>query len=240
MDNRYIALLILAIIFVAPMVVAQQPVPTTPTFEQSTDITLSVPCTLDGDVCAVSTACVATIINPLQTVLLNEEPMALTNAVVEVNLTSNQTDVLGQYEFSISCCDGPFCFAKALPFLITPSGAPPVSPGQGVVLITVFIILILLNGLLYFVGFRMETREESFIGRFLVFGFSIALSLGLLYFGLITLTETLALSPVLIESFVIMLFVFRIIFFLLLVVAIFLVFATVLRNYRIKRGLIDK
>ena len=109
MGNRYITLLVTLglLLILLPSVVAQ------PTYEQGTNITLSIPCTIDGEYCDAGTYCNTTIINPDQIVLFNNAGMTQNGAVFEINLSSSQTETLNDYEFNVACCDGNNCFSKS-------------------------------------------------------------------------------------------------------------------------------
>lgn len=115
-----ISVFVLMIFLVLPIAIAQSPV-----YEQNEDITLSIPCTINGSVCSVSSVCSCTIINPESLILINNQNMVKNGGVFEINLTSNQTSVNGQYELNVVCSDLGNSNSKFLTFSITPNGEIP-------------------------------------------------------------------------------------------------------------------
>lgn len=231
MDSRYIKLLVVfAFILATPLIVAQ------PVYEQSTNLTLSVPCTNNGDVCSGSTICSATIINPDQLVLLNEANMTQNGAVFEVNLSDNQTNVLGQYEFSVSCCAGPKCFSKALIFLITPSGAEPISSGQGTVLFIIMGVMFFVAVIFFVIGFR----AKSVFGKTAGITGGCLMILILILYSLLVANEVVASSPSLVEGFETFYFVIKMLGTILVAGLFVVIFLVSLKAWKIRRGLIDR
>lgn len=152
MGNRYICLLIVIAIFMMPLIVAQ------PVFEQGVNVTLSVPCTIGGEVCGGSATCVGTVINPEGDMLYNNQAMTQNGAVFELNLTSSDTSTLGEYEFSVSCTQTGRSSSKTLNFWVTPNGEIP-STSKGILygaLLFVFVIF-------FIVGLYKGMETESII-----------------------------------------------------------------------------
>jgi len=142
MGNRYICLLIvLAFILVMPTIVAQ------PVFEKSTAVTLSVPCTIDGNVCSGSATCKTTVINPLGDVLYNNQTMIQNGGVFELNITSNDTSENGEYQFNVACLQSGRSSSKMLIFFVTPNGEIPTT-ANGIlygVLLTIFVLFFIVS-----------------------------------------------------------------------------------------------
>lgn len=141
-----------------PLIVAQ------PVYQQGTNVTISVPCTIGGQACSSSATCTATIINPDPLVLINNYSMTQNNAVFEVDLPDNQTEVNGEYELTVACVDGSRSRTKSLRFYITPNGEMP-STANGLLYIGVFAILIIFF-ILTIYGFL---QAENLVIRMLVF-----------------------------------------------------------------------
>lgn len=137
MENKYTCLLIaIVVLIVTPLIVAQ------PVFKQNENTTLSIPCTIANNYCSASAVCLATIINPDGEVLINNETMIINEAVAEINLTANQTEVNGEYEFTLVCTDAGETNDKTLTFWITPNGEMP-STAKGIIYIGLFSIFVL-------------------------------------------------------------------------------------------------
>ena len=115
MGSRYFVLLIFLYLFL-PIISAS------PVYQKSTDVTLSVPCTVQGAVCSGAATCTGTVLNPNDVVLYNEETMVQNGAVFELDLNSTDTAQIGEYRLSISCTDGGNSQSKNLLFYITSNG----------------------------------------------------------------------------------------------------------------------
>jgi len=164
MGHRYTYLLIVMLMILAmPMIVAQ------PVFEQNTDITVSIPCTIGGEYCSANATCITTIINPNGDVLINNQNMTRNNAVFEVNLTANQTEINGEYEFNIACSDNRNSFSKFLTFWITPNGEMPTT-SKGFIYIGLLVFLIIFFILLIYGVIKAENislRAFCFLGAYI-------------------------------------------------------------------------
>jgi hypothetical protein len=213
-----------------PFLVAQ------PTYERATNLTLSIPCTSNGEICPSGTVCVATIINPDQEVLINNQTMTQNAAVFEVNLSDNQTTTLGQYEFSVSCCDGTSCFSKALVFLVTPSGAEPLSSGQGSVLFIIMGVMFFVAIIFFVIGFRAKSVFGKTAG---IVGGCIMILILILY-SLVVANEVVASSPSLVEGFETFYFVMKMLGVILIAGLFIVILLVSLKAWKIRRGLIDR
>lgn len=111
-------ILMLVICLALPMIMA------TPTYQQNTVVNLFVPCTNNGTACSASVTCNGTIINPIGTLLINNEAMTRNISTYNITLIGAQTSVLGEYQFTVTCCDGTDCAAEDLTFIITSTGFP--------------------------------------------------------------------------------------------------------------------
>lgn len=232
MSNKLIYLLVL--LLVLPSVTAATN-PEIPTFQQNIANNLSIPCNFNGNVCPVTALCNTTIINPQGLVLFNSEPMTKVNALFILNLSADNLDTIGQYENTVTCCAGTTCRARELPFQVTPSGATPISAGQGSIVLAIFIFLFVINILLYFLGFQIP----NLLVRLFVFPLAGIMSGGLIYYALLILSETLAASPSILAGLNIFLGVFRVLFVAVGLLYIGIIFSIVLKQLRIKSGTID-
>lgn len=138
------------LLLIIPLLFAQ------PIFKQDTNVQLNLPCTVNGVLCSNAATCTATIINPDNIVLINNQSMIQNNAVFSINLTSNQTFTLGEYNFNVNCCDGSLCASKFLIFHINLTGIQnDVNETYFFIFIGVT-ILILISLLLY----KMSNTED--------------------------------------------------------------------------------
>ena len=150
MGNRHQILLVaLIMLMVSSFVVAQ------PNYEQDADVTLSVPCTIDGAVCGGGATCVGTILDPDDIILYNQESMVQNNAVFELNITSSDTAKNGEYRFAVSCTQGGKSSYKNLIFLISPNGEQ-VTTGKGILYGGLLFILVVLFLLTLYGGHESE------------------------------------------------------------------------------------
>ena len=155
MGYKYTCLLIAIILVVMmPLVVAQ------PVYERETNVTLSIPCTVDGEYCGAGTVCNTTIINPEQEVLFNNAGMTQVGAVFEIDLSASQTDTNGEYEFNVACCDGNDCFSKSLTFVITPNGEIPTT-AKGILYVGLLVVFLIFFGLCLYGG----KEAKGVVGR---------------------------------------------------------------------------
>ena len=155
MGDKYTSLLIAIVLIVAmPFVVAQ------PVYERETNVTLSIPCTIDGEYCSAGTECNTTIINTEQDVLFNNAGMTQNGAVFEIDLSTIQTEINGEYEFNVACCDGNDCFSKSLTFWVTPNGELP-STAKGILYLGLLFVFIIFFGLTLYGG----NEAKGVVGR---------------------------------------------------------------------------
>ena len=160
MGSRFICLLIitLMVVIVTPTIVAQ------PVFAKDTNVTLSVPCTIDGSVCSGSATCVTSIINPLGDVLYNNQSMTHNGGVFEVNLPSSDTSTTGEYQFIVACVQGGKSSSKQLIFFVTPNGEIPTT-AKGILYGTLLLIFVLFFIIALYKGFESESivQKSAFI-----------------------------------------------------------------------------
>lgn len=218
MENKYTYLLIaLVILIVTPLIVAQ------PVFKQNEATTLSIPCTIDDNYCSANAICLATIINPNGDVLINNNTMIINEAVAEINLTANQTEVNGEYEFTLVCTDAGETNDKTLTFWITPNGEIP-STAKGIIYIGLFFIFVLFLILSIVWGGKVEHIAMKwglyllayllFIGiTFIAWNLSIdyltSTPFIISFFRILWLVSMIAFFPLIIISFIYMLWMIR-------------------------------
>ena len=126
-----------------------------PVYEQSTDITISLPCTIQGDYCSANATCKTTIINPEAIVIINDESMVQNGAVFEIDLNSTQTSINGEYQFNVVCSDQGFSNSRFLIFHITPNGEL-MTEGKSMMYIALLVIFVMLFVLCIYGGYRFE------------------------------------------------------------------------------------
>lgn len=120
-----------------------------PVYKQNEATTISFPCTADGNYCSINATCRTTIIDPDGEVLINNYNMSRNNAVFEINLTSNQTSTLGEYEFNVVCSDNGNSVSRFLNFNITPNGEMPTT-ASGILYIGLLVLLLVIFGFLIY------------------------------------------------------------------------------------------
>ena len=146
-----VVIMILLLLTIIPFVIGQvNPIiVSNPVYEQGKPTTIPLPCTTNGNYCSANATCRTTIINPENTVIINNYLMTRNNAVFEVNLSGNQTEVLGEYQFNVVCSDNGRSVSRFLKFTITPNGELPdmakgfIYIGLLVILFVLFIIMII-------------------------------------------------------------------------------------------------
>lgn len=149
MVNRNFTVLVMLLILVTTFAVAQ------PIYEQGSDVTLSVPCYIDGDVCGGSTTCKGTVINPNDILLYNQESMVQNGAVFELDLNSTDTAENGDYRLAVSCSQGGRSESKNLIFSVTPNGEE-LSVGKGISYGGMLIIMVIFFILCVYGGYVVE------------------------------------------------------------------------------------
>jgi hypothetical protein len=203
-----LTLLTLNIFLVTPVsaVINKPAIISEPYFEQSTDVTIRVPCTSEGVTCSNITTCYCNIIDPDQEILLNDYTMTRNGAYFEANLTANQTGKNGEYELNVYCSDGNGNHvSRFLNFFVTPSGVPQ-STGRGIFYIGLFLLLIVLF-VLTIVGF---IRSNHILPKFALFLAGYLLLLALTFIGWNMAYNFLENAPFLVAFFRILFWVFLI------------------------------
>ena len=177
MGNKYTFLLIVLTLMliglVSPVNAASIPV-----YEKDINITISVPCIINGSYCSSSAICSATILNPDGLVLKNNVSMIRNNVVFNVNLSETDTSKNGLYEFNIVCSDLGNSYSKFLNFKITPNGENP-STAISIFYISLLIILVILFILTTIILFF----HENFAWHIGLFSIDYILMLGISLIG---------------------------------------------------------
>lgn len=228
MGNRYKFLLMFLFVFSLTMIVAQ------PVYEQNTDVTLSVPCTINGAVCGGSATCVGTVLDPDDIVLYNEESMTQDGAVFELNITDDDTAKNGEYRFSISCSQGGRSSYKNLVFHVSPNGEL-VTTGKGILYGGLIFILVILFILSLYGGHS----SEGIVGKSAFWLVAYLLLIGITFVGWNLGMDYLTSAPF-IASF--LRIIFLVLLWALLPVILFLTFYTMwmMKNIDAIQNMIDK
>jgi len=130
-------------------------------FEKSTEVDLKIPCENDGKPCSSSATCNITIKYPNSTFLINFVEMTnQNNGDFNITLNENQTNVLGEYAYSVYCSDGGYHGAAHETYIITPTGGELDKTKTDNYTIAVIIFIIGLVGLFAYLSFNL--REEHF------------------------------------------------------------------------------
>lgn len=207
---------------------------TQPVYPNGQTVNLTVPCSFGGAFCPTLTECNITILDPDSIVLANNEVMTKNSSVF--NYTLNSTTKNGQYEVAVSCCSSNICRNKLLSFLITPSGADPLSSGQGTVLMIVMGVMFFVAILFFVIGFK----SENVVGKATGYSLGGVMILVLILYSLLVANEAIASSPKLISGFENFYFVMKMIGTIAIVGMIVLLLLVAVRAWKIKRGLIDR
>ena len=216
-----------------PMVVGQADIPT---FQQEMNTTLSVPCFINGDICGGSVICDASVVNPSGNETFNTEAMFQDGSFFKLNMTESDTSQVGQYELSVSCCQGGNCFDRQLNFQITPSGAQPLSTSQGTVLLLVLGVILFISIIFFIIGFRGENVIVKTTG----FAGGVITIFILVLYTMFIINEAVSGTPNLVQGYETFLLVMKSIGTVLILGLIVVLFLVMAKAWRIKRGLIDK
>lgn len=133
-----IGLIIMTIGFVS--LVGAQPV-----YQQSIDVELNLPCTINGALCSPSATCQFSITNPLGQILLNQENMTQVGGLFVYQLNGSQITEVGEYKFPVTCCESGTCSTRHLTFIVTPSGKIGTSGEAITYTILIFVVLTLMT-----------------------------------------------------------------------------------------------
>lgn len=229
-------LIIMSVLLLLPVITSQSFNADIPNYPQNQNITISVPCAFNGITCPSSTLCNVTILDPNSIPVFNNAPMTKVDAVFEIDLNESQTSKLGQYEFTPTCCVGSTCRTQFLHYRITPSGAAPISSGQGTILISIIGVMLLVCVIFFVMGFRSENVVLKTAG----FAGGSVMILIIVLFTMLLVNEIIASSPTLVTGYETFLFVMRIIGTVLILGMIIVLFLVMAKAWKIKRGLVDK
>jgi len=131
-------------------------------FEKSTEVDLKIPCENDGKPCSSSATCNITIKYPNSSFLIEYKEMTnQNNGDFNITLNENQTNVLGEYAYSVYCSDGGYHGAYHSNYMITPTGQE-INTGQGITTIGLILAMILLSFVFAFFGHKFSESERLF------------------------------------------------------------------------------
>jgi hypothetical protein len=143
-------MVIILMFILLPMVSAQKYI------KQSEDVTLTLPCIVNGNYCSFSAICNSTVVNPNNLIIINGQTMTRNGALFELNLTGSQVSILGEYQFNVACMDGSNTGSRFLKFHVTPTG-----DGRGIGL---FLILAFVSFILFITAVALKNEYFGFIG----------------------------------------------------------------------------
>ena len=209
-------------------------------FERNTNVNVSTTCFDNADAfCGSNVQCNITIFEPDNKVLVDNQQMNNNIHYYNYPLNSTQTTTLGEHSSVVQCqsISGPaFNAQTTFTYLITPSGAPRVSSGQGLLLGGAALLIFAISGLMFIFGFRVE----GVVSKVALFSLSAILFLSVSLYSAVILEEVVPESEKLIDGYSTFLFILKSIYTVLILVFIVLVVLTLVRAYKIKRGLIDE
>lgn len=207
-----------------------------PTLKQGLNQTLNVPCSFNGAVCPVTTTCNTTILNPNGVTLYNTVPMNKDGGIFSINLTSDDLLLVGQYENTISCCAGTTCRARELPFQVTPSGASPLTQGQSNILFLVLGVIVFI-GIIFFV---IAFKSGGVVWKVAGFAGGSIMILILVLYTMFIINEAISGTPNFVKGYETFLLVMRGIGYVAITGLVVIAFITLVRAWKIRRGIIDK
>ncbi len=145
-------------------------------------------CRVEGAVCDASYSCNVTILYPDQTFLIDQQPMTDNGSYFCYDLNVTQTSLNGLYQSTVDCSNSTLFGSNTFFYRITPGGTPPVSDGQGLVLLGSILLMLVVSGVMIFLGFKSSQPAATlgFIGfAVLLLVFSIGFTLNVLnsFFG---------------------------------------------------------
>ena len=220
---------------IIPLIYAQTPVITSnPVFKVNEAITIPLPCTINGNYCSVNATCKTTIIDPENNVLVNNQAMVHDDAVFTINLTANQTSIMGEYQFNVVCSDNGNSVSRFLKFYITPNGELP-NIAKGITYIGLILLLFVFFAMSIYGGFRMDTihfKMAFYLLAYLIF-------IGIVFISWNTALDYLTSTPFLISFFEILFYVSLYGFPFVLLFLVVMIIITTVQTKEIKR-LIDK
>jgi hypothetical protein len=166
-------IILFLIILILPFIQAQvnPSITSNPVYEQGKETTIPLPCTSNGNYCSANATCRTTIINPENTVLVNNYLMTKNDAVFEVNLSANQTEVNGEYQFNVVCADNGRSVSRFLKFYITPNGELP-DTAKGIIYIGLLAVLFILFIIMIISGVNNEfvpIKTFMFLFAYIIF-----------------------------------------------------------------------
>lgn len=146
--NKKILILILAMIFLFPIVVSvgDSVIETGIRFTGQQNKVLSIhdTCTVDGFVCGPTFTCEFTILNPDQSILVNNVSTTKVIELYTYNLSSDQTEDIGKYRVTSYCSNVTDAGRLIFFYEITPSGFSQTTSSS----ISSFIIMLVMFGII--------------------------------------------------------------------------------------------
>lgn len=155
---------------------------------QNENLTVCEKCRVDGAVCDSSYSCNITILLPDQSFLISQQAMTNNGSYNCYDLNTTQTSINGLYEATVDCSNTTLKGSNTFFYRITPEGSPPVSDGQGLVLIGTILIMIVLALVMIFLGIRstnggVKLAFISFSILLLVFNIGFTVNVVNAFFG---------------------------------------------------------
>lgn len=131
--------LVLMLVLILPLVFAQN------VYEKETEIDLKIPFEVDGEVASSSATCNISIIYPNSSYLVSNNSMTnKNNGEFNYTLSTTQTDVIGEYDWVMYCCDGSACASGYDNFKITYTGNELDTQSSIIYVVLLFILLFFL------------------------------------------------------------------------------------------------
>lgn len=114
-------------------------------FKQSTVINVIEPCYKNGTYCSATSWCNVTILDPSGDVIKDNINMENQGAYFNYSLLESETEVLGEWSYDISCCDGGYCDSVHKTFKVTPNGSE-LSQTEAISYLGIIFILVISTG----------------------------------------------------------------------------------------------
>lgn len=156
--------------------------------EFGTNLTIYEKCRVDGAICDSSYSCNISVLSPSQSLIINNQPMLGVSVYRNFTLNSTLTVPNGIYESTVDCTNVTLSGSNTFFYQITPNGSKPIDVGQGLILGSSILILLLISLYSGYLGIKSTntTIMLSFLAlsiMLIIFSLGFALNIIELSFG---------------------------------------------------------
>ena len=145
----------------------------------NTNLTISETCRVNGAICGTSFTCNITVLDPInRSRIVDNQLMTFDSPYYTFNLNESQTSLNGVYESTVDCTNTTLSGGNTFFYELTPNGSPPIDTGQGFLIISGILALIVISIFLAFLGVRSN---------------NVSIHLGFIFLSVILLVYTVGL-----------------------------------------------